>query len=167
MNRQILLSFLIALTSLAPEAFAQTSEQARSTTTTTTTTTIFATPPSYLQTLKSQSAPRSVGNLPKIDSTSKTVKVVRPLGERKYVWAPTPPVVTTTTYQIVPANSVQVLRAPVYQGFAEKNGKFKLKSVSASAPGGLNSKWLELQERELVEKSNFQPPGSPPHTSLY
>jgi len=87
------------------------------------------------------------------------------MGERKYVWAPTPPVVRT--YQVVSRESAPAAKTPVLQGFTEKNGKFKLRSVSANEPGGLNNKWLELQERELIEKSHFQPPGSPPHTNPY
>jgi hypothetical protein len=174
MTRALLLSMLIGLAFSTSYVLAQTGDEqqadqsksypaasAKST---------FATPPSYLESLRSQAAPRSIGSLPRAASASQSTpatpaqpKYSRPMGERKYVWAPTPPVVRT----YVSSESAPAAKTPVLQGFTEKNGNFKLRSVSANEPGGLNNKWLELQERELIEKSHFQPPGSPPHTNLY
>jgi hypothetical protein len=134
---------------------------------------IFTTPPSYLETLKPQTGKSSLDSKPRLDTVEQpktpaptVAKPARPDWRQRGVWAPTPPMVHT--YQaIAPQTAGQEVKAPVLQGFTVKNGKVKLRSLSANAPGGVNNKFLELQERELIEKSGFAPPGSPPHTNMY
>jgi hypothetical protein len=132
---------------------------------------IFATPPSYLETLKPQIGKSSPDSKPRLDAVEepkapapRVTKPARPDWRQRGVWAPTPPVVHT--YQAI-APQTQDVKAPVLQGFTVKNGKVKLRGLSANAPGGVNNKFLELKERELIEKSGFEPPGSPPHTNMY
>jgi hypothetical protein len=48
------------------------------------------------------------------------------------------------------------------QRFTGKRRKFKLKEASINDSGGLNNKWLELQERQQLQESTFETAGSFP-----
>jgi hypothetical protein len=138
---------------------------------------IFVTPPSYLDMLNAQARPRSIGSIPRLEApTAPTSKVTVTYTTTSSSSArPQIKSTTTTTYvqapqqvgYAAPLRSEQIKRGPVLEGFTVKHGKVRLRDLSTREPGGLNNKWLELKERELIENSMFEPPGSPPHVNPY
>src|SRR5277367_2136057 len=161
MNRSLVLATLIAFSFVLPETHAQTSDnqsagliKSRSATPAKP---AFTMPPSYLETLRSQTAPRSLYSLSRLNAVDRPAtsaaieeRPARPDSQRRTFYGSAPPAVHP--YQALsPTSTGQVAKTPVLQGFTTKNGKVKLRGLSANTPGGLNNKWLELQERELIE----------------
>jgi hypothetical protein len=170
-----MLAALIAITAYPLRAFSQSANDQPATLSAqrsdTQTTTIFVIPPSYLSTLKLGAAPPPAAAAPppvygvSYSPTSElleriTGESVRPIARV----APQP----VQYYEYVPAVSPQpMVRRPVLEGFTEKNGKYKLRDISAKEPAGLNNKLLELQERDLIDRSSFEPPGAPPPANTF
>jgi hypothetical protein len=143
---------------------------------------IFVTPPSYLEMLNAQARPRSIGSLPRLDAPTAPAPNVTVTYTTTTSSSARPQIRSTTTTTCVEApegvryvapisshqsDQIQIKKGPVLQGFTVKRGKVSLRDLSRQEAGGLNNKWLELKERELVEKSMFEPPGSPPHVNPY
>jgi hypothetical protein len=135
--------------------------------------TVFVVPPSYLAKLKSGASPATVASPPQVYTLNQSPSArllervtTQPSSERVNTYRSAPPVVYVNQF-MSPASRERVVKAPVLQGFTSKNGKLKLRDFSANEPAGLNNKWLELQERDLIERSSFEPPGGVPRASTY
>jgi len=65
-----------------------------------------------------------------------------------------------------PRTLTTIQSAPVLEGYTAKDGKFKVLG-STKGTNILDSKGLEMHERDLIDRSEFEPPGGVPRANTF